>query len=158
MSGDVFEQIPLFQDLSDDQRELLRPLILPVDCYSGTVLFEQGDPAEYLYLVVVGEVAIYYKPEDGPEILVARVRPGGIVGWSAALGSRSYTSGAICEEYTQMVRLRGEDLRNLCSQCPETGILILERLATVIAERLRNTHEYVMALLLQGLRASPNHV
>jgi len=158
MSGDVFEQIPLFQGLSYDQREQLRPLILPVDCYTGTALFEQGDPAEYLYLVVVGEVAIYYKPEDGPAILVARVHPGGIVGWSAALGSRSYTSGATCEEYTQMVRLRGEDLRNLCNQCPETGILILERLATVIAVRLRNTHEHVMALLLQGLRTSPNRV
>ncbi len=158
MSGDIFDQIPLFQGLNCDQCELLRPLFLPVDCYSGTALFEQGDPAEYLYLVVVGEVVIHYKPDDGPAILVARVRPGGIVGWSAALGSRSYTSGATCEEYTQMVRLRGEDLRELCNQYPETGILIMERLATVIAERLRNTHEHVMALLLQGLRTSPNHV
>jgi CRP-like cAMP-binding protein len=158
MSGDIFDQIPLFKDLSCDQRDLLRPLFLPVDCYSGTSLFEQGDPAEYLFLVVVGEVVINYKPDDGPAILVARVRPGGIVGWSAALGSRSYTSGATCEGYTQMLRLRGEDLRNLCTEYPETGILILERLATVIAERLRNTHEHVMALLMQGLHAHPNHV
>ena len=157
MSGDIFDQLPLFKDLSNDQRALLRPLFLPVDCYSGTTLFEQGDPAEYLYLVVVGEVVINYKPEDGPAILVARVRPGGIVGWSAALGSRSYTSGATCEVYTQMLRLRGEDLRNLCNDCPETGILILERLATVIAERLRNTHEHVMALLMHGLHTHPNH-
>jgi CRP-like cAMP-binding protein len=158
MPGDIFDQLPLFQDLSHDQRELLRPLFLPVDYYTGTVLFEQGDPAEYLFLVVVGEVTIYYKPDDGPAIQVAHVRPGGIVGWSAALGSRSYTSGAICEEYTQMLRLRGEDLRNLYNECPETGILVLERLATVIAERLRNTHEQVMALLLQCLRTHPNQV
>ena len=157
MSGDIFDQLPLFKDLSCEQRDLLRPLFLPVDCYSGMPLFEQGDPAEYLYLVVVGEVVINYKPDDGPAILVARVRPGGIVGWSAALGSRSYTSGACCDVYTQMLRLRGEDLRNLCNEYPETGILILERLATVIAERLRNTHEQVMALLMQGLRTHPNH-
>ena len=158
MSDDIFDQIPQFKDLNCDQRDLLRPLFLPVDCYTGTSLFEQGDPAEYLYLVVVGEVVISYKPDDGPAILVARVRPGGIVGWSAALGSRSYTSGATCEGYTQMLRLRGEDLRNLCNEHPETGILILERLATVIAERLRNTHEYVMALLMQGLHTHLNHV
>ena len=158
MSHDIFDRLPLFQDLSLDQKNLLRPLLLPVDCYSGTTLFEQGDPAEYLYLVVVGEVIIHYKPEDGPVILVARVRSGGIVGWSAALGSRAYTSGATCEGYTQMLRVRGEDLRNLCNECPETGILILDRLATVIAERLRNTHDQVMALLLQGLHAHPNHV
>jgi CRP-like cAMP-binding protein len=158
MPDDMFDQLPLFKDLSCEQQALLRPLFLPVDCYSGTRLFEQGDPAEYLYLVVVGEVVISYKPDDGPAILVARVRPGGIVGWSAALGSRSYTSGATCEGYTQMLRLRGGDLRDLCNEYPETGILVLERLATVIAERLRNTHEHVMALLLQGLHPHPNHV
>jgi toluene monooxygenase system ferredoxin subunit len=158
MPGDFFDRLSIFSDLSCEQRELLRPLFVPVDCYSGTVLFEQGDPAEYLYLVVTGEVVIRYKPDDGSAITVARVRPGGIVGWSAALGSRSYTSGAICEEYTQMLRLSGRDLCQLCERYPETGILVLERLAAVIAERLRNTHEQVMALLKQGLQASLSHV
>jgi CRP-like cAMP-binding protein len=158
MSGDIFDQLPIFTDLSCEQRELLRPLFVPVDCYSGSTLFDQGDPAEYLYLVVVGEVTIRFKPDDGSVITVARVRPDGIVGWSAALGSRAYTSGAVCESYTQMLRLNGHDLRLLCERYPETGILVLERLATVIADRLMNTHEQVMALLKQGLHPSPNHV
>ena len=151
MPEDVFDKLALFKNLDAEQRQLLRPLFLPCDCYSGSVLFEQGDRAEYLYLVVIGEVAIRYKPEDGPPITVARVRPGGIVGWSAALGSRFYTSAAECAAYSQMLRVRGADLRELCEQHPETGILILERLAEVIAQRLRNTHEQVMALLKQGL-------
>jgi CRP-like cAMP-binding protein len=154
MIGDVFDQLTLFSDLNSEQREMLRPLFVPVDCYSGTALFEQGDPADYLYLVIVGEVVIHFKPDDGPEIMVTRVRAGGIVGWSAALGSRSYTSGATCSEYTQMLRLRGRDLCALCEQHPDTGILLLERLATVIAKRLRNTHDHVMAMLKRGLNAS----
>jgi CRP-like cAMP-binding protein len=157
MTGDIFDQLPFFCGLSNEQREQLRQLFIPVDCYTGTVLFEQGEPAEYLYLVVVGEVTIRFKPDDGTPITVARVRPGGIVGWSAALGSRSYTSGATCEEYTQMLRLAGRDLRSLCNRYPETGILILERLAAVIAERLRNTHEQVMTLLKQGILPGVNH-
>jgi len=123
-----------------------------VECYSGTVLFEQGDPAEHLFLVVSGEVVIRYKPDDGPAITVARVHPGGIVGWSAALRNPAYTSGAICETYTQMLRVRGDDLRSLCYQQPETGFVILERLARVIAERLRYSQEQVLELLMQGLR------
>lgn len=151
MSGDIFDKLALFKNLDVEQRRLLRPLFLPCDCYTDTVLFEQGDRADYLYLVVSGEVTIRYKPEDGPPITVTRVRPGGIVGWSAALGSRFYTSAAECSSYTQMLQVRGSDLRELCEQHPETGILILERLAEVIAQRLRNTHEQVMALLKQGL-------
>lgn len=151
MPGDIFDLLPIFQGFTPEQQDALRPIFIPVDCYGGTLLFDQGDPAEYLYLVVVGEVVIHYKPEDGPAITVARVRPGGVVGWSAALGNRVYTSAAVCNGYTQMLRVRGSDLRSLCRQYPDMGDLLLDRLAAVIAERLRNTHDQVMMLLKQGL-------
>ncbi len=154
MTNELIDQLPFFAGLTSHQLEQFKQLFMPVDYYSGTLLFDQGEPAEYLYLVVIGEVVIRYKPDDGAVITVARVRPGGIVGWSAALGSRAYTSAAMCEEYTQMLRLSGSDLRTLCSEFPEAGILFLDRLATVIAERLRNTHDHVMALLKQGLLTS----
>lgn len=151
MPADVFDQLQLFKGLSPDQLRLLKPLFIPCDCYGDTVLFEQGERAEYLYLVVVGEVAIQYNPDDGQPILVSRIKRGGVVGWSAVLGNRVYTSAAICTRYTQMLRIKGTDLRDLCEQNPETGILILERLAEIVAERLRNTHEQVVALLKEGL-------
>jgi hypothetical protein len=43
-------------------------------------------------------------------------------------------------------------LRRLCETHPETGVVLLERLAEVIAERLRNTHQCVVDLLRQGVR------
>jgi len=153
MPGDIFEQLPLFRDLSSTQLRLLRPMFIPSECYPGMVLFEQGDPAEFLYLVVAGEVVIRYKPEDGPTITVTRVHSGGVVGWSAALGNRVYTSAAVCSDCAQMLRVRGSDLRKLCEDDPETGILVLERLAWIIAERLHNTHEQVVTLLKQGLHS-----
>ncbi len=152
MPNDVFDQLPFFAGLTPEQHARIRPLFVPCDCYADTLLFEQGNPAENLYLVISGEVAIHYKPEDGPEINVARVKSGGAVGWSAALGNRAYTSGATCTGYTQMLRIRGKDLRNLYYEDPETGILILERLASVIAERLHSTYDQVVELLKQGLR------
>jgi hypothetical protein len=42
-------------------------------------------------------------------------------------------------------------LRRLCETHPKTGVVILERLAEVIAERLRSTHEHVVEMLRQGL-------
>ncbi len=150
MTDDIFEQLPLLRDLTGEQIQLLRPLFVPYECYTGTVLFEQGDPAEYIYLVVQGEVVIRYKPEDGAVITITRVKSGGVVGWSAALGNRMYTSAASCSDSTELVRVSARDLRRLCEQCPETGILILDRLASVIAERLHHTHAQIMELLIQG--------
>jgi CRP-like cAMP-binding protein len=151
MSVDIFDRSPFFENMTSQQRDLLRPLFTACDCVEGELLFEQGDAADYLYLVVSGEIIVRYKPEDGPEIVVARVRSGGIVGWSAALGSRHYTSAAICGSDSQLLCVRGADLRNLCNQYPETGVLVLERLADVIAERLNSTHQEVIKLLKQGL-------
>lgn len=152
MAGNLFDQLKIFNDLSLVQRDLLKPLFIPCDFLAGEVIFEQGNPADCLYIVLEGEVLIRFKPEDGPALTVTRIQSGGVVGWSAALGSPTYTSSAVCSTDCQLVHIHGEDLRELCRQDPEMGSLVLERLAAVIAERLRNTHEYVIALLEQGLR------
>jgi CRP-like cAMP-binding protein len=152
MTGEMFDSLLLFADLTPEQRELLEPIFHMFHAPAGSVLFHQADPAEILFLCVDGEVQIRFKPEDGPEMLVTRIRSGGVVGWSAALGSPVYTSSAICVEDSWLVQLRGSDLRQLCEKHPDTGALVLERLAAAVAERLRSAHHHVMALLEQGVR------
>ena len=156
MTDYSLEQLSLFEDFSPEQRALLCELFCPSFKPLGTLLFEQGAPAEHLYLVVDGEVHIQYKPDDGPKLTVARVRENGVVGWSAALGSPLYTSSAECSEDCNLLQVRGEDLRTLYNRHPDTGKKVLERLAAVIAERLRNTHHHVVELLEQGLRVDVN--
>ncbi len=154
MEPDTFPNLFLFRELSPRHMQLLNPLFLPCEFTADSVLFEQGDPADNLFAVVTGEVVVNFKPDDGPNITVARVQPGSIVGWSAALGSRRYTSTAVCTTYTQLLRVRGDDLRRLCVQHPDTGTIILDRLATVIAERLHSTHDLVLSLLQLGLNTT----
>lgn len=152
MPMELFDRLYLFRNLDPIQRDIIRSIFVPCDYQSGTVIFEQGEVTDYLYLIIDGEVVVSFKPDDGPALTVAKVHEEGVVGWSAALGSPSYTSSAACSTNCQMLRVRGTDLRNLCEKYPETGALVLERLATVIAERLRNTHEHVIALLERGLQ------
>ncbi len=151
MAADAIPNLFLFRDLLPSQLKLLYPLFIPCEFVADTLLFEQGEPAENLFAVVSGEVVVNFKPDDGPIITVAHVQPGSIVGWSAAIGSRRYTSSAVCTTYTQLLRVRGDDLRRLCIQHPDTGNVFLDRLATVIAERLHSTHDLVLSLLQLGL-------
>jgi CRP-like cAMP-binding protein len=156
MFRDDFNRLAIFQGMSTPQQELLSELFIPHDCCDETVIFEQGDLAEFLYIVVKGEVVVSFKPDDGPAIVVARIQSGGVVGWSAALGSRMYTSGAYSNGDSRLLRIRGADLRKLCEQYPETGVILLDRLAAVIAQRLTSTHDQVLALLELGLRSGVN--
>lgn len=153
MPKDILTQFQLFDGFSDEQMNLLRPLFVSSVCHTGTVLFEQGEPAVYFYLLVSGEVAIHFKPEDGQDIVIARIKPGGMIGWSAVIGRRSYTSAAICTEFTKLLRVRSVDLQNLSKEHPETGNLFVDRLAEVVAQRLKSNHPQVQALLENGIRS-----
>lgn len=153
MLAKAFQRIPIFKDLTGDQLALLKPIFVIEECGEGEVIFEQDSTADYLYILVEGEVAIEFDPDDDSPIMVAKIHEGGVFGWSAAFGSGTYTSGAVCLADSQFLKVLGEDLKTLRQNHPKTGILILERLAAVVAERLKcsETHNQVLAMLEHGL-------
>jgi len=135
--------------------KLLAPYFTPQTFAGGTTVFDQGDRAYFLYLVVKGEVVIRYKPEDGPLMVVTHVQPGGIFGWSAAMGNPVYTSAAVCANDSEVVYIRGTDLRRLCDEYPRVGEVILDRLAAVIAERKKSQQGQVTSFLANGIHQVP---
>jgi CRP-like cAMP-binding protein len=157
MDLEKYTHIAFFCGLSTADIQLLVPLFAPQTWVAGTVVFEQGDCAEYLYLVVSGEVTIRYKPDDGPVMNLTRVQPGGIFGWSAAMGNPTYTSGALCTLDSEVLCIRGADLRMICGKHPELGKVILERLSAIIAERQRGQQSQVNSMLKTGMRQQSNN-
>jgi len=138
---------PLFQDLDPAQTALLRPLFEQFTCPADTVIFEQDTPATYLYLLIKGEVAIRYKPYDGPSIILTRLHEGDVFGWSTVVGSPHYTSSIISETQIEAIRIRRVDLLKLFSDAPETGKVVMDRLARVVSSRWKNAHAQVQSLL-----------
>lgn len=143
----TLETIPLFKDVDELILRLLEPLFEPFECSTGTVIFEQGDPAHFLYLILDGIIEVLYKPYDGPALTITNLVPGSIVGWSAAVGNATYTSGAICKEDCQAIRMSGRDLHKLCAKEPEAGRIILNLLAESVSPRWHDAHSQIQTLL-----------
>jgi CRP-like cAMP-binding protein len=154
MFEEIFDQLAIFEGMDTAQRDLLKSYFVVCGCNHEEVIFAQGDVAEFLYVVIEGEVSILFKPDDGPHLVVSRIQDGGVFGWSAAFGSGFYTSGATCTASAKLLRVRGTDLKMLRENHPETGILILERLAALVARRMEKNgdHSQVVALLEHGLK------
>ena len=144
-------QVALFKELSEDQINLLKPLFEPFSCHAGTVILQQGAPADWLYLVTNGTVEMSFKPYDGSSFTLSYVAKGGLFGWSAVVGSEKYSSSAIATEDVEAFRVHGNELRKFCLEHPEAGIDILERLADGVSFRLRNAHEQIKSLIVQGI-------
>lgn len=151
-NGPSLEDIPFFLGLSSADRKRILANFRAEDRRAGQVFFQQDQPADRLYLLVSGRVEIRFKPDDGEALTVSVIEAGGVFGWSAALGRSSYTSGAVCTADGRCLSIRGRDLRRVCQDHPATGVILLERLAELIALRLTSTHDHVMELLRQGVR------
>lgn len=152
MSKEMLSLLPLFEGLGEADLELLANLVRREAYSRDTAVFAQGARARKLYIVISGRVEVRFKPEDGEILVVASLERGGVFGWSAALGRRAYTSCAVTVEDSELLSIKGDELRKLCESNPQTGVVILERLAGVIAERLRSTHTHVVAMLHQGMQ------
>jgi CRP-like cAMP-binding protein len=150
-SSIVLQDLSFFEGLSTADRKKILAHFRAEDHYAGEVLFLQGQFAERLYLLNSGQVEIRFKPDDGEEMTIAVIEAGGAFGWSSALGRPSYTSSAVCTADGRCLSIRGRDLRRICEEHPGIGVVVLERLAEVIALRLTSTHEHVVGLLRQGM-------
>ena len=147
-------QISLFNDLEQADLDLLAPLFDPICMNVGQVVFEQGRSADYLFVLLEGEVVVNFKPYDGPPLTVAHIHPGGVFGWSAILGRQVYTSIAVAAADSTAIRIRGDELRCLCERKPQTGVAVLERLAGAIAARLNSTHAQIFTMLSESMDLS----
>jgi CRP-like cAMP-binding protein len=152
MKIETLNDLAFFEGLETSDLKSLAPFFTRQIYESSRTVFEQGDRADYLYMVIDGEVVIRYKPDDGPTMIVTHVYPGGVFGWSAAMGNPVYTSGAVCVSATSTIRILGGDLRMLCDQYPSVGKIILNRLATVIAERTHARKPEVISMLENNIR------
>ena len=141
-----------FNDMSQEYVHLLEPLFERYMCPSGFTVIQQGQPAEYLYLVIDGKAQVTYKPYDGIPITVAHVEKDGMFGWSAVVGSHNYTSSVTAIEDLDTFRIQGARLRKLCVEHPEAGKEILERIANAASSRWNNSHEQVKSILVNGLK------
>ena len=148
-----FQHLKVFQDLSDQQIQELDP-VFELKRFSGHQdIFRQGDPAQFFYILLTGKVRIRYKPYDGDTLTISNIPPGGVFGWSAALGKDVYTSSAITCQRSAALSISKPNLQKICALENETGIIFLKNLTSVIAERLHQNKSQILNILTRTSHA-----
>ncbi len=152
MEIEAYGHLPVFAGIPSAQMRSIAAYLTAERFLKDELIFQQGQRAKFIYILACGEVVIRYKPYDGPPLVISRICPGEVFGWSAALGREIYTSAALATQDSITLRIRGADLHTLCSKSPKTGKLFLERLAGGVNDRFKTTaHSQIMGLLSQGI-------
>ena len=136
----------LLERFSAAVREKLLSLTEPFHFTAGQMIFEEGSPSLYLYLVKSGRVAIELHFPGWGRRQILTVGPGELFSWSALVEPRLETASARALEKTEVLAIRGGALMDLCLEDPEFGFQLYRTLAEVITDRLASTRHQ----LLQG--------
>jgi len=133
MSGDALKPFAIFTELSDVEREDLTALLEERDLSKGETLFEEGDDADALVLVVNGCVELATRRRADTLALSA----GGTIGALAlfAVGTREMT--ATGREPSDVLLLRREEFLRFAEDHPRAAFRIAAAVATESALHAR---------------------
>jgi len=144
---ETFNTHPFIAKLPARDRLALAAGAQPFCFRDGEVLAVAGTRADTFYLVQSGEVAVCSVQEDHGELLVQKMGPGEVVGWSWI--NPPYVWEFTCQAVGEVRGAKFDAwwLRTLCERDHEIGYHILKYLAQVIARRLTGMrHAYVELL------------
>lgn len=107
-----------------------------------TVIFEEGDLSDYMYVVLSGEVVIYKKVIQNATRVLHIVKEGeyfGEMSLIAESGTRRSASAKAIKD-TEVVQIDKEGLYNLLKEKPEFGLNIIRQMS----DRLARTSEILI--------------
>jgi CRP-like cAMP-binding protein len=120
---------------------------------TGSLLLAEGDPADTLYLVRRGTVAIEVHTPGKGALVVETVGPGGVVGWSWLIPPYRSQFDARAREPVGAVAIDGGCLRSKADIDPVLGYALLRRVSEVLLDRLQATRFRLLDLYGDGAAA-----
>jgi len=137
----------LFEGLSDDELAAIAKMARDEIYDVGAVIFRENEVAKNLYIVREGRVAILIDIGRGKQTVIDTICRNGSFGWSAMVPPYILTGTAKTMERTRVIVLTGQDLRELCRMNCGTCYTIMEKLATMISSRLKDTRLQLVSLM-----------
>ena len=129
----ILRNTDLFRGLAEDSLELVRSHAQFRRVRRGDVLFNEGDTADELFIVVDGRIAIATRSPDGRESLLALMEAGDLFGEMPLFDDGGRSADARALTTTELVAVPYEPIRGLYNRQPE----LIWQVVSLLARRLR---------------------
>lgn len=142
-------EFTLFQNLPAELLEKISKISSEEVYTTGEVVFREGETADKLHFLLSGNITLKVKLTSRPEyITVSAVHQRfESFGWSGIIPPFHYTASAYCEQDCKVMTIPGEQFMRLLASDPQAGFLVMQRIAELIASRLRNSRQALLKTL-----------
>lgn len=160
----------IFGDLTDADLVTIAKFCSEESYREGDLVLVEGEPAEKLFIVERGKLALEKKIQLGRHstprnATIGYIEPGKTAGFSTLSSPHVYSTSVICVEPTRAIVIDGGPLRSYLETHPEAGLKVMKTLAALISSRYRratNTLTYFLSIvsheLLSPLAAIENYL
>jgi CRP/FNR family cyclic AMP-dependent transcriptional regulator len=147
MDTQVFDQLPLFEALDQDHREILSKHFVLRHFPKNTIVIYEGDDTNSLYVILEGKVKVFLADEAGKEIVLNTQGTGEYFGEVSLFDEGQRSASVITTEECQFAVLMKQDFMDCLTENPRMSFKIIQGLT----QRLRALSENVRSLALMDV-------
>ncbi|MDX2053474.1 MAG: DUF1003 domain-containing protein [Polyangiaceae bacterium] len=141
-TSELLAQVPFFSLLDDQERSVLAERVEVASFPKDGVIFNYGDPGDALYVVISGEVEVFFKNDTGERIVLETATAGDFFGEVSLLDGGPRTASAVATTEVQALEVDRDDLDELFRLKPGAAMDLLSATGRRLrknAELLRHT-------------------
>ena len=132
----MIRKFECFRQLTDAQVEAIAEISNSI-CYTeGHVLFEEGDEGKILYLLIQGDVEVFYETDKHDLDKVDVVSSEEVVGCTAMVPPFVYNATVRVLNEVEVLEIELQALRELIEEDPHLGIKIHEYMIKILLDRI----------------------
>jgi len=132
---DMLKNVPLFSELDDQELASIATLVSSIDICKNSIVVQEFDPGDSMYVILEGEVKVSTYSVDGREVVLALLGKGSFFGEMSLLDEQPRSANVATMRDSKFANIRRRDLMQLLMSQP----VIALKLLTEIAVRLRKT-------------------
>ena len=145
----MLEKIGIFSALSRVEAKSIEPFFRQERRKRKDVIFSEGDPSQWFYIVLEGKVKITKLSQEGKEIILEMMGPGEVFGGIAVIRGLPYPANALAMDDCLLLKTSKEDLMRILERFPAVTMAIFQDLGG----RLQHSHESMKQIALDKVMA-----
>ncbi len=150
-SSDCLRQASFFCNLSDSELASFQSVAQPRTYKKGKVIYVQGEPAEYFYVINSGWIKLFHTLPEGEEVIIDVLTRGNLVGESAVFENGRHTTSAQVVEDVSLLSIPSRVLKD---QICNSQTLALNMLSSMCSYHQR----YCGEMALNEMQSAPQRI
>ncbi len=147
VTPEILKGMDLFEVLEAVELADIAPLCGVEEFASGQYVYREGDKAEKIYMVLEGRVAVEIEIRPGKKVVIYTETKGHMFGYPSLVRLQTFLTSTRCIDKVKVVTIDAEELvSKIFKPDCRRGYLVMNRLAEIIAVKLRETRMQLVSL------------